>query len=486
MGTKHSSAQRDYKSLAGSSSRTGPNGRRYRLHLFAVVAAGTALATLLAIPSFEANAIRDEAPAQVGSPGSKRVTVPLELELKGGPAPEPLAQLNLSPLEQPPAEPEADTGTDEGDWEAVTVQRGDTLAAIFNRQNLPARDLHDIISLGEPTDTLKRLYPGQEFRIRVDEHGRLQSLVYKIDALESLRVERDAEGQFTAEAQTRPLEVRTSFASAQITNSLFLSGQEAGLANGLIMELADIFGWDIDFVLDIREGDSFNVLYEEHYLDGEKVKDGAILAAEFTNQGKTYQAVRFEDADGRGTYFAPNGLSMRKAFLRSPVHFSRISSRFGKRHHPVYNRVRSHKGVDYAAPTGTPIRAAGDGKVIFRGTKGGYGRTVILQHGGRYSTLYAHMSRFASGMKTGTRVKQGQVIGYVGMSGTATGPHLHYEFRINGVHRNPLTVQLPQADPIGDDHRDIFERHARRVLAQLDLHKQTELALEASVPAQQP
>lgn len=449
------------------------------MHLYAVLAAGTALAALLTFPSYDAGAVRDASAAgETAADALQRVTVPLELRLPSEPEIN-RAEIELTPLERPPVEEKKAP-----DWETVTVRRGDTLAAIFKRYKLSAGDLHEVMALGKPTETLKRLYPGQQFQLQVDAEGKLQALVYKIDALESLYVERGPEGTFTAKAETRPLETRTNFATASIDNSLFLAGQKAGLSNGLIMELADIFGWDIDFVLDIRNGDSFNVLYEEHYLDGEKVKDGAILAAEFTNQGKTYQAIRYEAQDGRATYYAPDGLSMRKAFLRSPVHFSRISSRFGKRHHPIHNRVRSHKGVDYAAPSGTPIRASGDGKVIFRGWKGGYGRTVIVQHGGRYSTLYAHMSRFGS-VKTGSRVRQGQVIGYVGMSGTATGPHLHYEFRINGVHRNPLTVRLPKADPIGDDYREAFERHASRLLAQLDLHKQTELALEASLTGKQ-
>lgn len=454
------STKRDFGSLTS-------RFRSPRLHVAAVAAAGIALAVLLAFPSYDAEAGRELHGSAAATEALERLTVPLELRLP--PAPESAPA--LSTLEQPPAQAET------SDWETITVRRGDTLAAIFQRHKLPARDLHAVMALGKPTETLKRLYPGQQFRVRVDDEGRLDTLVYKIDALEALYVERGSDGTFSSRADKRPLETRTNFASAVIEHSLFLAGQSAGLSNALIMELANIFGWDVDFVLDIRRGDSFNVLYEEHYLDGRKLKDGAILAAQFTNQGKTYEAIRFETGDGQVSYYAPDGLSMRKAFLRSPVHFSRISSGFGNRYHPVLNRMRSHKGVDYAAPTGTPIRAAGDGKVIFRGWKGGYGRTVIIQHGGRYSTLYAHMSRFASGVDSGSRVRQGQVIGYVGMSGTATGPHVHYEFRISGVHRNPLTVQLPKADPIGEDFREVFEQRARRLLAQLKLHKQTELAM---------
>jgi murein DD-endopeptidase MepM/ murein hydrolase activator NlpD len=236
------------------------------------------------------------------------------------------------------------------------------------------------------------------------------------------------------------------------------------------MELANIFGWDIDFALDIRQGDSFSLLYEEHYLDGEKLRNGRILAAEFHNRGDRFQAVLFTDPDGRGQYYSPDGKSMRKAFLRSPVDFRRISSTFQReRFHPVLGERRPHRGVDYAAATGTPIKAAGDGRVITRGVQGGYGNTVIIQHGNNITTLYAHLSRFQKGVTNGSRVRQGQVIGYVGKTGLATGPHLHYEFRINGRHQNPLTVKLPDAEPIPSKYREAFQQQSRPLLAQLDL-----------------
>ena len=297
-----------------------------------------------------------------------------------------------------------------------------------------------------------------------------------LDKLNELRVDRDGES-YQTQLTRHNVDKRITYASATIDSSLFEAGRDAGMPNTLIMELAGIFGWDIDFVYDIREGDSFNLIYEEHFLKGEKVNEGPIVAAEFTNQGKTYRAVRFTKADGASDYYAPDGRSMRKAFLRTPVDFRRISSRFGKRHHPVLNRMRMHQGVDYAAPTGTPIKASGDGKIIFKGRKGGYGRCIIIKHGGRYSTLYAHMHRYRSGMHVGKRVKQGQIIGYVGASGRATGPHLHYEFRVHGVHRNPLTVKLPDADPINAAYAERFETHAQGLLAQLQMHKDTQVAL---------
>ena len=247
------------------------------------------------------------------------------------------------------------------------------------------------------------------------------------------------------------------------------------------MNLAGIFAWDIDFVLDIRQGDQFSVIFEEFWRDGARVAEGEILAAEFVNQGERYRALRYEVPDGRVDYFTPDGRSVRKAFVRAPLAFSRISSNFNpRRRHPKLNTIRAHKGVDYAAPTGTPVKAAGDGKIIFRGRKGGYGNTVIVQHGGNITTLYAHLSRFSK-RRNGSRVGQGQVIGYVGATGLATGPHLHYEYRRHGVHLNPRTVKLPDAEPLAADLRADFDAHARSLLQQLD--RQREL-YAADAPAQ--
>ena len=282
---------------------------------------------------------------------------------------------------------------------------------------------------------------------------------------------------FDIETVNRPVEKRVNFSEGQIQSSLFEAGKQAGLSDALVMEMAGIFGWDIDFALDIRRGDKFSILYEEQFIEGKKYQTGTILAAEFTSQGKTFKAIRFTDKSGRTNYYTPEGLSMRKTFLRSPVDFRRISSRFGKRRHPVLNKMRLHKGVDYAARRGTPIQSSGDGKVIFKGRKGGYGRVVIVQHGSRYKTLYAHMNGFKRGIRVGKYVKQGQTIGFVGSSGRATGPHLHYEFRVNGAHRNPLTVKLPNAAPIKSAFKNDFIAHAESLLAQLNTHKPTQLAL---------
>ena len=243
------------------------------------------------------------------------------------------------------------------------------------------------------------------------------------------------------------------------------------MSNNVIMELATIFGWDVDFALDIRQGDNFSLIYQEKYLQGKKVGDGDILVARFENHGNTYTAVRYEDKKGYSQYFTPKGLSMRKAFLRTPVDFTRISSRFNlSRKHPILHKIRAHKGVDYAASRGTPIKAAGDGKVIFSGRKGGYGRVLILQHGTRYTTLYAHLKAFRKGIRVGKRVKQGQVVAYVGSSGLASGPHLHYEFRVNGSHRDPLKVRLPHAKPIDKKRKEQFLHFAKVMVMRLESH----------------
>jgi len=275
--------------------------------------------------------------------------------------------------------------------------------------------------------------------------------------------------QYAFERLRKDVETRVNHASGLIESSLFLDGQRAGLSDGLIMELANIFGWDIDFALELRAGDEFRVVFEEHYLDGEKLRDGPILAAEFTNRGETFRAIRYATPDGEVGYYDDEGRSKRRAFIRTPIKFARVSSRFNpRRWHPVLKKWRSHKGVDYAAPTGTPIRASGDGKVIYRGTKGGYGRTVILQHAGKYTTLYAHMSKYAKKARKGSRVKQGQIIGYVGKSGLASGPHLHYEFRVNGVHKDPLRVKLPKSLALPESEIGPFKQAAKPLLAQLD------------------
>ena len=355
-------------------------------------------------------------------------------------------------------------------WREYKVKSGDNLARLFKRANIKAQQLDELMKSGEEVKTLKRIFPKDIIRVLSDDQGILQALRYDIDHKSYLMVERE-DGKLVAKTYNHRIETRQAHASGRIDSSLFLAAQDAGISQNIIMELANIFGWDIDFALDIRKGDSFTVLYEELYRNGEKISDGDILAAEFVNDGETYRAVRYTNPQtNRSEYFTPDGKSMRKAFLRSPVNFTRISSRFTvNRYHPVLHKFRSHKGVDYAAKRGTPIQAAGDGKVIFKGKKGGYGKVMILQHGSKYTTLYAHLKTYNRKLRVGSKVKQGQTIAYVGSSGLATGPHLHYEFRVNGTHRNPLTVRLPVSNPVPKRYMADFELTTTPVFAQLDL-----------------
>ena len=352
-------------------------------------------------------------------------------------------------------------------WHTETVRSGDNLSLIFARAGLTDSHLYQIINGPTEGKTLTKLYPRQKIQFDI-ENNVLKALRFEQDRLNSLEFTKTEEG-YKAEQITLAPEIYPAYREATITDSLFLAGQKANMEQSLIMELANIFGWDVDFALDIRKNDSFKVLYEEHFLNGEKFRNGPILAAEFTNQGKTFRAVRYTDEKGMSNYYTPEGNSMRKAFLRTPVDFARISSHFNlRRKHPILNTIRAHKGTDYAAPTGTPIKAAGDGRVIWAATKGGYGRTVIIQHGQTYKTVYAHIHRYGKGIKKGTRVKQGQIIGTVGSSGLATGPHLHYEFHLNGVVRNPVNVPLPKAASVPKNKLEDFKVQTSPILAKLN------------------
>lgn len=357
-----------------------------------------------------------------------------------------------------------------------TIQAGDSLSSIFLKFKLGFTELHQIVHENKFGLNFARITPGKSLVIKTDDIGNLEQLIYKRNLVETLIATRSNQG-FSVELLTKDIEKRLSSTQVSITTSLFIDGKNAGLSDKLIMQIADIFAWDVDFALSLRNGDQFTAVYETEYIDGVEINTGNIIAAEFINRGKAYTAVRFEDLKGKANYYTPDGKSMRKAFLRSPVDFARISSRFNlKRKHPVLNRIRAHKGVDYAAKTGTPIKTTGNGKIIFKGHKGGYGRVIIIQHGQRYSTLYAHLSKYRGGLKKGSKVNQGQVIGYVGKSGLATGPHLHYEFRVNGAHRNPLTVKLPHDRPIKKALMADFKIQTTPLLAQLELAKKTLLA----------
>ena len=329
----------------------------------------------------------------------------------------------------------------------VVVGRNDTLDAIFRRLALDPADLAAMRNLPGVRSSLDFLKPRDAIKL-THIGGAVQELARQVSETQTLHVVRGDAG-FEVKMTDNPVQTRIRTATATIDSSLFQAAESAQISDAVALKLANVFGWDIDFVLDIREGDRFTATYEQIYQDGKYLRDGEVLAAEFVNNGKVYRAVRFVNDAGAAGYYAPDGKPMRKAFLRAPVEFTRVSSVFNShRLHPILNLIRGHMGTDYAAPIGTPVHAAGDGRVSFKGDRGGYGNAVILAHTNNVSTLYGHMSRFAKNLHVGLRVAQGEVIGYVGMTGLATGPHLHYEYLTNGVHRNPQTVQLPGADPL--------------------------------------
>ena len=295
--------------------------------------------------------------------------------------------------------------------------------------------------------------------------GSLERMRYTIDDERYLVVDNQS-GTPNAWIQAREITREMVETEGTIESSLFLAGKSAGLSDAMVMKLANVFGWDIDFVLDIRAGDRFFMVYEKIYRDGEYLRDGEVLAATFINQGERFQAIRY-DAGSGAQYYAPDGRHMRKAFLRAPLNFSYISSNFNpKRFHPILKRVKAHNGIDYRAPTGTPVYAAGDGKVIESAKNQYNGNYVFIQHANSIVTKYLHFSRRA--VKKGQRVRQGQVIGYVGATGLAQGPHLHYEFVVRGKHRNPRTVALPAVEPLEESALTQFEAHASLYLAQLN------------------
>lgn len=374
-----------------------------------------------------------------------------------------------------------DNQEEDVEWRTLKVGSGDSLARLFNRAGLSARDVHDVLGAHERADQLRRLHPGDVIELKLSDNGELLALRYELSGNEILRIEQQASG-YQGELLANELERRVEHGSAVIRRSLFDAGGRVGLSDSLLLDLADIFRWDIDFALDIRRGDAFTVIYEAFYRDGEKVRNGEILAAEFVNRGQAHRAVRYSNDAQQAEYYDPQGRSMRKAFLRTPVDFTRVSSGFDpNRMHPTLGERRAHMGTDYAAPPGTPIKATGDGRVIHRGWKSGYGRTIVLKHGGRYTTLYAHMSSYPSGLNAGDHVSQGQVIGYVGSSGRSTGPHLHYEFRVNGQHRNPRTVDLPDAQPIPERLRADFEAQTQSRLAELGIYSRFRLAAQGEL-----
>ena len=367
---------------------------------------------------------------------------------------------------------QVDEGTGEtnpnGTWIEHEVRPGDSLAKIFRDNDLSPRLLQNILRSGKEATHLKTLRPKDKLRIHLNEEEQFAELHLQLDALRSVKFSATEVGIESTKVR-KETEAMATAVSGVIDHTLFGSASKAGLPDAITMKMAKIFGWDIDFALEIRAGDKFTVIYEELWADGKQVGSGNVIAAEFVNQGRTHRAIRYKDSSGKADYYSPDGMPLRKTFFRTPVKFTRISSGFtNRRWHPVLKRARAHKGVDYAAPSGTPIIATGDATVEYSGWKSGYGRTVYLRHGRKYRTVYGHMSRIARGLKPGNRVRQGQIIGYVGQSGLATGPHLHYEFHVDGIHRNPLTVKAPISDPLPTKEMKRFQMSVKPLLASLE------------------
>ncbi len=349
-----------------------------------------------------------------------------------------------------------------------TVVLGDTLERIFRDEGLAPGELAALRADPELRRRIDRIVPGDELRLRIDD-GRLLTFERRLSATETLRAARAPDGSLRSEVRIDPLEHSLRTTGAVIEGSLFQSTDLAGISDATAFKIAEIFRWDIDFVLDIRPGDRFDLTYETLSQDGVPVGDGELLAVQCINRGEAYRAVRWTPPGGTPDYFTPDGRSLRKAFLRAPLEFSRVSSRFNLyRRHPILNRMRAHRGVDYAAPIGTPVRAAGGGRVAFVGVKGGYGNVIEIVHRGGIRTVYGHLSRFSRGLRAGTVVEQGRVIGHVGMTGLATGPHLHYEYLQNGAHKDPQKVPLPKAAPVPARHMAAFRAHADPLWAGLD------------------
>ncbi len=361
-------------------------------------------------------------------------------------------------------------------WRQERIQRGDTVAAILSRFEVNNRDTINFLRDARNIKAMHQLVPGKTVHAQATATGELLALRYFSGGNEQFLMEK-IDGAFKLSEQPVKLEAHIQMKSGVINSSLFAATDSAGVPDNITTQIVDIFASDIDFHRDLRKDDRFTVVYESLHIDGEPAKAGRVLAVEFVNQGTSYQAVYFKADDGNSGYYAPDGKSLRKAFLRSPLEFSRISSGFSSaRFHPVLQTWRAHKGVDYAAPTGTRVKATASGTVAFAGWQNGYGNVIILQHQGQYSTAYGHLSAFAKGLRSGQRVNQEDIIGYVGATGLATGPHLHYEFRISGVQRDPLRVAMPAAIPITARDMAIFLENTRPLIARLDMLRDTNLA----------
>ncbi len=360
-------------------------------------------------------------------------------------------------------------------WRQERIQRNDSVASLLVRLKINNQDATNFLRDVRNIKTMRRLIPGKTIHAQTTAAGELLTLRYFPSEEEQLLIKK-TDGVFKVDKRLIKLETHIQMKSGVIKSSLFAATDDANIPDSVAIQIADIFAFDIDFHRDLRKEDRFKVVYESHYSRGDPIKTGRVLAVEFVNKGKPYQAVYFEANDKERGYYTPDGKNLRRAFLRSPLKFSRISSGFSRsRYHPVLKKWRAHKGVDYAAPRGTPVRATANGTVAVSTRQGGYGKLIILKHRGRYSTVYAHLSAFAKGLRKGRRVNQGDIIGYVGSTGLATGPHLHYEFRVNGVQRNPQRVVMPAAIPLAAKNIAAFNKKAKPLMARLNMLRDTNL-----------
>lgn len=371
----------------------------------------------------------------------------------------------------------SETQTNHTFWRQENIRRGDTIAAILNRLDVSNQDSTDFLQAARGSRAMRQLKPGKTVYAQTTADGELLTLRYFFGNEELFLMEK-TDDVFKMTEQSIELDTQIHMKSGVINSSLFAATDNAGIPNNIAMQLTEIFASGIDFYRDLRQGDRFTVVYETFSNDnGKRAKTGRVLAVEFINKGKSHQAIYFKASNGADGYYTPEGESLRKAFLLSPLTFSRVSSGFtNARFHPILKEWRAHRGIDYAAPTGTPVRATANGIISFSGSQKGYGNLVVLKHNGKYESAYGHLSRFASGMGKGKRVNQGDVIGYVGSTGMATGPHLHYELRVDGVQRDPTKVVLPTAPPIAKRDLNTFQKETHSLIARLNIMRNIQLA----------
>lgn len=419
-----------------------------------------------------ASAVRGNAPAEA-DPVAVTRTAPapadtIDTALRIEPRIVP-ARIDSAPQGMTTHKTKAEPTATESAWTRIEIRKGDTLSIAFARNDLAYSDSLAIAHMPRYGKRFTRkLRAGDVLKVKADDQGHVVALNYPLGPTRVMKV-RPTEDGFSGVIELADVERRVAYATGVINSSFYIDALQAGLSDRQIMSLVHIFSWTVDFAFDIRPGDRFVVVYNELYKDGKKIADGHILAASFQTSDEEFRAVRFTGYENETDYYAPDGTAMRKAFIRTPVDYTRISSPFSAaRDHPILNTIRGHHGTDYAAPMGTPIHATGAGRIVFRGRNGGYGNMVKIKHGNGITTRYGHMSRFASNQGVGSFVEQGEIIGYVGSTGLSTGPHLHYEFRLSGKPQNPETVDLPGAPPLPDQYMDEFKAHVEPMLAQLD------------------